>query len=573
MTSIIPKPDRDAPVLTPAQASRAFSWTRFLILVALLLTQVGTVTGVLWANRRAGEAILQSQARENLQHLIRVTGDGVRSYLQSAVQMVRINAALIEGGQINSYDSGAVSIAYGTMLDAIPQLDAALLGQSDGRFVLVRREDKGRYIKIIDQLPQRQTTVTTLNAAGRVTSQTMPDDAYDPRTRPWYKLATRQMGQTIWTNPYVFTSSQLPGVTVASAQQGLDGRALVVGVDVQLSGLARMLENMQLTPRGRAFITDANGHAIAASRAWPRSIQGRVPNLAEVGDPPLRALLDNGGLPRLNVGQSVGSEITQRYVVGTEAYAAVMRRVEVQPGINWVVGVYAPESDFTGELNSVFRQHLLIIAVMALLSGLIAWPLAFSVTQPFATLQRQATTDALTGLRNRASFLAQLSEDLRREVTNPYTGELGVILLDLDGFKAVNDTYGHAVGDEVLHAVGASLLGAARVGETLGRLGGDEFALIVRAETRRAVWQRVEGILQAVVRQPIDVGGVPHQLGATAGLVFYDHTMAAPLTLEEIEDASHALLLRADTALLKGKKREKGRVWLAEDQNGETGLS
>ena len=568
MTSLFRKPNRNAPVLTPAQASRAFSWTRFLILLALLLTQLGTITGVLWANRRSGEAVLQSQARESLKQLVRVTGDNARSSLQTAVQIVQINAALIRGGQLNTYDSGEVSIVFGTMLDAVPQLDSALLGDSDGRFVLVRRNGTGRYIKVIEQSPRRQTTVTTLDAAGRLISQTRPADSYDPRTRPWYKLAVLRPGQTIWTAPYVFTSSQLPGITVASAQRGLDGGDLVIGVDVQLSGLTQMLERVQLTPRGRAFITDAEGHAIAASRAWPRTVQGRVPKLTEVGDPALRALLGDGGLPRLKVGQTVGSEVTRRYRVGGEPYAAVLRRVEVQPGVHWVVGVYAPESDFTGELDSVFHQHLLIIAMMTLLSGLIAWPLAFRVTQPFAVLQRQATTDALTGLRNRASLLAQLSEDVRRSATSPHTRELGVVILDLDGFKTINDTYGHAVGDEVLHMVGASLLGAVGVGDTLGRLGGDEFALILHGESRESVRLRVEGIVQTIVVRPITVNGVTHPLGATAGLVFHDQMVPAPHTLEEIEEISHALLLQADTALLRGKKREKGRVWMAEEISG-----
>ncbi|THF71128.1 diguanylate cyclase [Deinococcus sp. Arct2-2] len=570
MASTVPKADRNTTVLTPAQASRAFSWTRFLILLALVLTQVGTVTGVLWANRRGGEAVLQEQARQSLQQLVRVTGDNARSYLQTAVQIVRITSSLVSSGQANAYDSGALSQTFGTLLDATPQLDAVLLGQPDGRFIFVRRDGEGRYIKVIEPVPQRRTTVTLLNSAGRVTSRATPTDPYDPRTRPWYTSALTRPGQTVWTAPYVFSSSQLPGVTVATAQQGLDGRPLVLGVDMKLSGLTRMLEQVQLTPRGRAFITDADGNAIAASRAWPRTIQGRVPALTEVGDPALRALLDDGGLPRLEGENGTASEVTRRYLVGGEPYAAVLRRVEVQPGVSWVVGVYAPESDFTGDLNGIFRQHLIIIAVMALLSALVAWPLAFSATQPFAALQRQATTDALTGLRNRASLLAQLSEDVRHKATSPYSGELGVVILDLDGFKIINDTYGHAVGDEVLHAVGARLLGAVRVADTLGRLGGDEFALIVHGETRESVRLRVEGIVQAIVRRPLMVNGLAHQLGATAGLAFHDHTVAAPPTLEEIEQTSQLLMLRADTALLRGKKREKGRVWLADEVGGPT---
>ncbi|WP_425146096.1 diguanylate cyclase domain-containing protein [Deinococcus sp.] len=533
-----------------------FSWTRFLILLALLLTVVGSMGGVLWANRRSGEAVLQSQARDSLTQLVRVTGDNVGAYLQTAVQILHINRSLILSGQLSPGKTADVTLTFNTMLYAIEQLDGVLLAHPDGRFVYVRREGAGRYIKVIDDVAARRSSVTKLDAENRVLLRVTSPDPYDPRTRPWFTLAAQHPGQTVWTAPYVFSSSRLPGVTVATKLQTPQGNSVVVGIDVQLSGLVRLLEHLKLTPGGRAFITDASGYAIAASRAWPKRVKGRVPTLAEVGDPALQALLGGGAVPNL----ASSSELTRRYQVGQQAYSAVLRRIEVQPGTSWMVGVYAPETDFVGDLRSVARQQFMLIVAMTLLSILIAWPLAYRATQPLAALHLQATTDGLTGLRNRASFLAQLAEDLQPGAAHRTQTELGVALFDLDGFKAINDTYGHAVGDQALEQMGAALRRAVRSGEVLARMGGDEFALLVRGPDRIAVRLRIEEIFQLISATSLEGAGLNSALRATAGLAF-----GQPDPVASPEQAALALLARADTVLIWGKKREKGRVWLADE--------
>ena len=90
-------------------------------------------------------------------------------------------------------------------------------------------------------------------------------------------------------------------------------------------------------------------------------------------------------------------------------------------------------------------------------------------------LRRQAYADELTGLANRHAYVRQL-ESLREQDAGE---RLGVVLIDLDHFKAVNDTFGHAVGDEVLRTIGRILAGAVRPCDLAIRLGGDEFALLV----------------------------------------------------------------------------------------------
>ena len=292
--------------------------------------------------------------------------------------------------------------------------------------------------------------------------------------------------------------------------------------------------------------------------AWPVSISGRVPTLAEVADPALRALL--GGQ-----GGSVLSPGNRQYTVEGQRYTAVVRPVELQPGVRWMVGVYAPESDFSLGTQRADDLRLTTILLAGLLGSLLAWPLLARAVRPMKALQHQATTDPLTGLRNRASFLAQLDEALSTpQGSDVPERHLGVAIVDLDGFKRINDTYGHAAGDEVLLAVGGRMLAAMRPGDTLGRLGGDEFALLAQGASREEVRLRVEGVLAALVRRPVLVGAQEHGVQATAGLAFHDPT--EPLTEPHPRTT---LLARADAALIAGKRREKGRVWA----DGESTMS
>ncbi len=92
-------------------------------------------------------------------------------------------------------------------------------------------------------------------------------------------------------------------------------------------------------------------------------------------------------------------------------------------------------------------------------------------------MERLANTDALTGLANRRAFIARWEEELIRSKRRNYP--IGLMLLDADRFKKVNDTAGHAMGDAVLQAIGATLMTVARSPDVVARLGGDEFALII----------------------------------------------------------------------------------------------
>ncbi len=155
--------------------------------------------------------------------------------------------------------------------------------------------------------------------------------------------------------------------------------------------------------------------------------------------------------------------------------------------------------------------------------------------------EHAATVDGLTGLANRQAFLDALDRAIA-EVSGDHRAE--VLYLDLDGFKPINDTHGHSVGDEVLRAVAHRIADKFRPPNLAARIGGDEFAVLLSPSTdRTAVDQRAE--LLAMLQQPIST---------SAGVVHVDASCGAAIIGEN--DLAESVLARADAAMYADKRGE-----------------
>jgi len=162
-------------------------------------------------------------------------------------------------------------------------------------------------------------------------------------------------------------------------------------------------------------------------------------------------------------------------------------------------------------------------------------------------LERRATFDALTGAHNRASILAALSGELE------HGNQVGVLYLDLDHFKEVNDTFGHAAGDEVLIEVAERLRAAMRTGDELGRLGGDEFLVLLRGLGDLEVAMHAGERISAALKGTYQLTGGSAELCASIGVA-----LAEP----GAGDAEQ-LIERADEAMYRSKQQRLGEPALA----------
>lgn len=160
-------------------------------------------------------------------------------------------------------------------------------------------------------------------------------------------------------------------------------------------------------------------------------------------------------------------------------------------------------------------------------------------------LRRSAHVDALTGIANRAAFDHRLEALVARAGSGK--APLVLVLVDLDGFKGVNDTLGHVAGDDVLRAHGQRLRSEWLTDSFPARLGGDEFALLLEGAATRDVPARIARLLDLFAR-PIEVAGRSVTVPGTVGWAAFEPGMTGP------RDLIHA----ADTALYEAKRERKG---------------
>lgn len=184
------------------------------------------------------------------------------------------------------------------------------------------------------------------------------------------------------------------------------------------------------------------------------------------------------------------------------------------------------------------------------------------LTEVEAEMRRLATTDALTGIPNRRQFLSTLGQETRRSRRNGQP--MAVIMADIDYFKQVNDTLGHAAGDLVLSRVARILQNNKRGADTVGRLGGEEFAVLL-PETDAAHAAEVADRLRALIEaERINWDGVPVTVTMSFGCADL-----AELRPDESESGTiEALLQAADRALYRAKHAGRNRtVWVQDGQD------
>jgi diguanylate cyclase (GGDEF)-like protein len=163
------------------------------------------------------------------------------------------------------------------------------------------------------------------------------------------------------------------------------------------------------------------------------------------------------------------------------------------------------------------------------------------------TLEQAALTDALTGVQNRRYFDDALNEYLAEfgRIGKP----VGLMLLDLDHFKLVNDTHGHDVGDEVLRAVARCLKDMTRFHDVVARLGGEEFAVVAPNMDADMLLRLAERIRRAVASQIVLSGNVRLRVTTSVGLAVWDG-----------KEGTDGFLRRADKQLYEAKRLGRNRV-------------
>ena len=169
-----------------------------------------------------------------------------------------------------------------------------------------------------------------------------------------------------------------------------------------------------------------------------------------------------------------------------------------------------------------------------------------------AKLATQVFVDDLTKLNNRRALWQRVS-DMEQANLDSYS-PVQVLLFDLDNFKEINDTYGHAGGDQVLSHVAALIAGETREGDFVVRYGGDEFLIVMRHCLASAAEHRAEAIRDAVLNKPIVIEGRPIVITMSVGIAESESRLSQPSFTE--------LLKAADQAMYVAKRQGRNRIYL-----------
>lgn len=224
--------------------------------------------------------------------------------------------------------------------------------------------------------------------------------------------------------------------------------------------------------------------------------------------------------------------------------------------------VIGAERRFQMEKRYIHRDGSIVTAILtvSIVTDRAGNPLRFvsqiqditARTQLETQLLHKASHDVLTGLPNRALFIDRLEHALQRLQRD--NGQIAVMFLDLDGFKAVNDQYGHDQGDRLLVEIGRRLRACARAGDTVSRLGGDEFTILLEQVRHPSIATEVAQRVRETLAYPIMLGEHVTTISPSIGIVISSGA----------GDTAEAILHDADTAMYQAKRAGKDRAVLAE---------
>lgn len=311
-----------------------------------------------------------------------------QSSLSRARQSLAVSASLISEDVISSDDEGKLERYFLGKIKERRLLSGIFIGRPDGSFLLVKRDrgvaDKDFFTKIVRVTDEERTVNTRWRNKDlkQVDGRIEPDDNYDPRNRTWYNKALAEQG-VVSTDPYVFFTSQQPGVTLATSLTAGKG---VIGFDFDISNIQRFLQKLSRDLKLTLFLYDQNKSVIAHSNKTSIKLEGgkyKFLRVDELGSPAssLIAKMPDGqnNLVQNIIEVSHQSEIYYVSIASLKSY-----------GLPWSIATVAREKDYVTGWDLTLKFGAALAAVMTLLGVGVGLSVARSISQPLAALRNNA---------------------------------------------------------------------------------------------------------------------------------------------------------------------------------------
>ncbi|MDN4479472.1 sensor domain-containing diguanylate cyclase [Demequina muriae] len=507
--------------------ARGYTVASGLIVGVVLIQLTAIVVAAGFAGRQVNEA-----AGDTYSYVGDLTAARVAHYADSGRDLVDDTALFLT--YASDLDREALTASMVERLSRADSVRTLYVGWEDGRFLAVSRTEDGYQSQWIEQ-ESASEVVTRYDAQMVLIDQSTLASDYDPRTRPWYVTAT-SANAGAWTQAYLDYGKHTTLVSPVAAVRTEGSTLGVVAADLDLPTLRSILDDLPYGAGAEAFVLSPSLEVIGA----PSRYTERLETLAE----------ESGGVPTAaDLGIDVGSAALDpgdALFTRSDSMMVLDQSLPATASVDWRIHLTAETSQLSAGLSRV-GSALWWVSGLSIVLSAIAAIVAWNVNHSMRRMRVRASTDQLTGLANRHEYeRAGRSMLLQAAIRGE---RVLAVVLDLDGFKAINDALGHDVGDAALAATGEAIKSCVRAEDVAARLGGDEFVVLQPLGPQDDPHAIVERLRETVARQ---LAWLPAE-GVNAG-VTVGYALSRPgMDLK-------GMVALADAALLEGKRNAKGTV-------------
>ncbi len=439
----------------------------------------------------------------------------------------------------------------------------AYYGDTKGRFFgLMRHSESEAELRVRWTGEGPRTIYQFTGIHGQLEEPAQEKRIFDPRQRPWFKAGQANRRHT-WTAIYIDFKTRELVMTRARRVNGDDKGDFggVVATDLSLHQVNQFLGQLALSQNGVAMVVENDGKLIGVSRG-PHLVDtgGDEPHRLNAADSPDPLVSETYKAVSRLIGDSNDDRARTTVFEAPDGKLVQVgySRLRDDAGLDWLVMVAVPRHDFQQEVETNLRNDIwlgILSAVGVVILGLFVLsvitrelrrlaraaqrigegeldtPLEVrrddeigQLSRSFVDMRRRLLTDPLTGVANREAVLRHIEERILRHRRRSDSHPFAVLFIDLDNFKAINDRFGHDVGDQVLQEYAARIRANVRENDLVARYAGDEFLVLLDAIAFRSDAEALRDHLESVMAQPLE--SLPEtendvRTGASVGLAFY----------------------------------------------------
>lgn len=362
----------------------SFKFTVLQVFLFLILIIVAAVSGNFYV--RSSEAVLSLAERiseEVSQKIIERTV----TFMQVPASYTRINANAVSSADVMTIRNEMWAVMWEELL-TVPQVQSIFVADQNGSYVQVRRTPKlaNRYIN-------RSKTVVTdgpsekwfyRDAEYNLIDVLEREPKFDPRTRPWFKGTTTEK-KLHWTEVYIFTTAQTPGVTVTYPVVDETGKLIAVAaVNIALSKLSQFIAEQKVSPNGLVYIMDSEGVLVA----YPDISKTMKPDPEKKGEL-ITATVEELDKPWIVDSYKKFKKTADKEIISETndfRYISTFTKFPIDFGQDWHIVSIIPENDILGAVNKMVYQAIVITLIILGISLIIVFYIANKLSRPIERL-------------------------------------------------------------------------------------------------------------------------------------------------------------------------------------------